>query len=1051
MKRLTYLLLCLMLGIGLATAQTTKITGTVISAEDSEPIIGASVMVKGTTTGTVTDYDGAFTLNVPSSAKTLVVSYVGMEMKELPIQPHMKIVLNSSSQALDEVMVVAYGTTTKKSFTGSASAVKADDIKQIQSATITNALDGRAAGVQIVSKTGQPGENPTVRIRGIGSINAGKDPLYIVDGATYDGPISTLNSADIESMTVLKDAAANSLYGARGANGVILITTKRGNKTKLGINLDMKWGVNSRSVPEYDMITDRSVYYEQSWKAQYNKLIATGMSPSDVVSTLGSDDPANSLQAILGGYNNYNVPWSELIGADGKINPNARLLYTDDWSDALFRNSLRQEYNFSLGGSDDKQTYFISLGYLGDESYAKGSGFDRYSGRVRYERNLTKWLKAGANLAYAHTIQNYPTTSGGSYVNYFQWTRNIAPIYPVYLHDPKTGAIIKDKNGKDIYDYGDQGQYGYSRPYAGASNPAGVLDYDVNRITLDNVSASAFLEAEVYDGLSIRGNFDVNTTYKNGAYLTNPLYGDAAANGGYVEQENQKWFSYTGSVFLNYRKTFDKLSVEGMGGIESYKKEWNYLYGQKRNLATISAPDFSNAVVYAELSSYLKKYSVTGILFRANLSYDDKYYLSASFRRDGSSRFHPDNRWGNFGSVGVSWRLGQEGFLQDASSWLNDLKIKASIGTQGNDNLYYANGTDINYIPYMDQYEVANNNGNVSVKQYYVGNKDISWEKNLNFNIGFETTMWDRFHFNLEYFYKKTTDMLFYKPVAVSIGISTLLVNLGKMSNKGIEIETDVDIIKTRDWRWNVGLNFTHVKNTILELPAENRKEGILGQGYTKMVEGGSIYDLYLPEYAGLDENGKAMWNVYNEDGTLKGTSIVNSDAYTNTSRRKVGCAIPDLTGGLSTSLSWKDIDLSALFSYQIGGDVYDAIYASTMQMRESGRGMHKDLLNAWTPTNTNTSVPVMLMGYKDANGISDLYLTNASFFNIRNITLGYSLPKKWLRTLTIDKLRVYFAGDNLALFSHRKGLDPRQYDYGTSEFNYSPIRTISFGINVTL
>lgn len=1065
-KRVTLFLSCLFISIGLIFAQTTVPSNGTVVDETGEPLIGVSVAVKGTTTGTITDIDGNFTLNVPSNSSVLVFSLVGMSPAEHKASTNMRITMQQDSQILDEVMVVAYGTASKKSFTGSASVVKADAISKIQSSSVTSALEGRSAGVQIVSSTGQPGENPTVRIRGIGSINAGKAPLYIVDGATYDGPISALNSADIESMTVLKDAAANSLYGARGSNGVILIVTKRGTRSnKVGISVDAKWGVNSRGVPDYDMITDRGTFYEQTWKAQYNKLYdayvgreKNPLSPKDAHTQSIADlagNGSNSLSAILGGYNNYNVPWSKLIDNNGKINPDARLLYKDDWSDALFSSELRQEYNIGISGADEKQSYYIGIGYLDDKSYAKGSGFERYSGRLRFDKNLTTWLKTGVSLSYGHTIQNYPTTSGTSYVNYFQWTRQIAPIYPVYLRDPDTGEVIKDKNGDKIYDYGDRKDYGYSRPYGARSNPAGVLNYDINKITLDNVTGSVFFEANILDGLSARVAMDVNNTAKNGSYLTNPLYGDAKANNGYVEKQNKKWFSYTTSFFLNYKKELvDKLNFDAMAGAESYKKEYSYEYAMKKGLAVSNVPEFNNAVVMSDMDSYTQKYSVVGYLARINLDYNSKYYLSASYRRDGSSRFHPDNRWGNFGSLGLSWRVTREDFMTSVT-WLDELKLKGSIGSQGNDDLHYPypNENKENYIPYKDQYAVSNIDDKVAIKQNYLGNKNISWERSTNLNLGFESRLFNRLNFNFEYFYKKTTDMLFYKPIAVSNGISEMPSNLGEMKNAGIEIEMDVDIIRNRDLKWNIGINMTHFKNKILKLPAENKEKGIFyeGYGYTKLMEGGSIYDIYLPEFAGLNDKGQATFNMYDEDGNLTGTTTVNSLAYDNNSRRKVGNALPDLTGGITTSLEWKGFDFSAVFSYQLGGDVYDEVYAGTMQMSEAGRGMHKDLLKAWTPENTNTTVARFVMGYKENHKPSDLYLTSASYFNIRNITVGYTLPKSLTKKISMDGVRFYMAGDNLALLSKRKGLDPRQYDYGKSSYNYSPIRTISLGLNITL
>ena len=1064
MARLLFSFLFLLLiggGNSLVSAQQ-QVSGIVISSENEEPVTGATIAVDGASIGTVSDPDGKFTLgNIPSGSNRLTVSFLGYQTQVLSFKngDRITVVLEPATSLLDEVIVVAYGTSTRRQFTGSASVVNAAAIGKIQTSSVTNALEGRATGVQIVSSTGQPGENPNVRIRGIGSVNAAKNPLYIVDGATYDGPVSALNSADIENLTVLKDAAANSLYGARGANGVILITTKRGNTNETKISFDAKWGVNSRAVPEYDFITDRATYYEQAWKGQFNKLYdiyttreENRLSPEEAVIQAKADIAGigtNSLAKELGGYNNYDVPWAELWDGNGKLNPNARLLYADDWHDALFRNSVRREYNLNLTGGNSKQNYYAGFGYLNDESYAKGSGFDRYTGRIRGEKELAPWLKGGVNLSYAHTIQKYPTTSGGSYVNYFQWTRHIAPIYPVYLRDPATGETVKDKDGKAIYDYGDSKELGYARPYAARSNPAGVLDYDVNRIALDNVIGATFLEAQLYDGLSLKGAFDINTTYKNSAFLKNPLYGDGVSYNGYIELEQERYLSYTRSVFLTYKKTFGEWDVDFLAGAESYQKERHYLYGAKSEIATSYEPELSNAVAFRDLTSYTQKYGVAGYLTRLNLSYRDKYYVSGSFRRDASSRFASENRWGNFGSVGASWRISEEDFLNEVT-FVDNLKLKGSIGSQGNDNLLYENG-NINYIPYLDQYEITNNNGSVSVKQTYAGNRDISWEKNLNVNAGIEARLLNRINLGFEYFSKTTFDLLFYKPIHLSSGIGSIPANLGKIRNAGIEFEIDADIVKTPSFVWNIGLNLSQVKNTILSLPEENRESGIFSTGYTKLVEGGSLYDLYLPDFAGVDENGKNTWNVYNADGSFKETTTVYNNAYTDVSRRNQGSAIPDLTGGFSTGITYRGFDLSAVFSYQSGGKVYDAVYAASLQMDEYGRAYHKDLLNAWTPENRNTTVPRFVSGYTDANRASSLYVTDASYLNIRNVSIGYTLPKSVLKTLKINTVRVFATGDNLAFFSKRQGLDPRQYDYGSTGFNYSPIRTLSFGLNVTL
>ncbi len=1053
MVRKILLSLVVIMGVTLSGfAQRQQISGKVSDA-NGESIVGATILVVGTTTGTTTGTDGSFSVAAPKDG-AIEVSFIGYETQNVAIagKSHLNITLSDDAHALEDVIVVAYGTTTKEAFTGSASVVSSEQISKIQSSSVLSALEGTTSGVQITSSTGQPGENPSVLIRGVGSINASKSPLYVVDGATYEGDIAAINSADIESMTVLKDAAASSLYGARGANGVILITTKKGNKSDLGVTFDMKVGVNSRAVSEYDMVTDPGTYYEQTWKGQYNKLYNNGVSTDhdELVSILGGSS-SNSLSSILGGYNNYNVDWADLIGSDGKLNSTAKLLYSDDWYNELFNNSIRQEYNLSIGKNQEKQSYYLSLGYLNDESYAKGSGYDRFTGRIRMDRQVTDWFKIGANLSYAHTDQAHSASvSSTAYRNYFMWTRGIAPIYPVYLHDPTTGDFILDDNGSKIYDYGNSSEYGYLRPYAASSNPAGVLEYDTLGTVSDNIIGSTFVEFKIIDGLKLTGNFDTNIAYATTTEMYNPTYGDAVSYNGRIASERTVRNSYTASSFLNYYKEFGDLSIDVLAGTETYNKTYQYFYGEKRNLAsTDTYPDFSNAVQISELTGYTYGYSVLGLLSRVNLNYADKYYLSGSFRRDASSKFHPDNRWGNFGSVGASWRVDQEDFM-DSVSWIDALKVKASYGSQGNDSLLDDDGYEL-YIPYMDHYEIVNNNDEVSLKQTYVGNENITWEKNHNFNVGFDATVFDRFTFGVEYFSRLTTDMLFNMPVALSTGVASIPENLGKMKNYGVEAMVNVDIIKTKDLYWGASLNLTHVKNKILELPEEYKEDGLAATGYKIMKEGGSIYDFYLPEFAGIDETGSATWNLYDSDGEFTGTTTVASNAYTTESRTLQGTALPDLQGGFSTTVSYKGFDFSAIFSYQIGGQVYDTVYASTMQMSDYGNGMHKDMLNAWTSDNTDTDVPMLVWGTQDANAVSNYFLTDASYLNIRNITLGYTLPKQAFGNTGISSLRVYLAGDNLALFSARKGLDPRQYASGTTTYSYSPIRTVSVGVNLTL
>ncbi len=502
MKRLLSLMAIMTVMVMSALGQRTA-SGYVYSVSDDQPVIGATVLVKGTTLGTSTDLDGNFIIkNIPASATKLVISYVGMHAQEVTIGEDLKIGLLSDSQELDDVMVVAYGTAKKSEYTGAASVISASTIEDRLVTNVTNALNGVVAGVQTLNANGQPGVGSTVRIRGVGSINASMNPLYVLDGVPYDGDIAALNPADIESMTVLKDAAAAALYGARGANGVILITTKRGKMGTTKVTVDAKWGANSRQITNYDVIRDPAKYYELSYLAQKNAALYN----------MGYDAErahayANSQMLSALGYQVYTVPQGEtLIGMDGKLNPNATLGYRygdyyftpDNWEDATFRNGLRQEYNLSVSGANDRFNYYFNGSYTKDEGIIKNSSYERLSTRLSVDYNVTNWFKLGTNLSYAYAKSDYPrdmdgdsTTSNG---NAFYAANNVAPIYPIYVRDAEGNIMYDEAYGERIYDYGDAKSTPFARPIITNGNPAGQLIYDSRQYLTDLFNGKWYLQ-----------------------------------------------------------------------------------------------------------------------------------------------------------------------------------------------------------------------------------------------------------------------------------------------------------------------------------------------------------------------------------------------------------------------------------------------------------------------------------------------------------------------------------------------------------------------------
>ncbi|CCZ88159.1 susC/RagA family TonB-linked outer membrane protein [Phocaeicola plebeius CAG:211] len=1055
-RKLMLLMTCLMIGIGLVNAQISKVTGNVTSEEDGLPVVGASVLVKGTTVGTVTDIDGNFTLtNVPSSAGTLVISFIGMQSQEVKIKSNVNVVLKSDAEQLEEVMVVAYGTAKKSAFTGSAATIKNEKITSRQTSNVTNALAGQVAGVQTTSSTGQPGKDATVRIRGIGSISASNTPLYVVDGVPYDGEISAISTSDIESMTVLKDAASNALYGARGANGVILITTKRGKTGDARVTFDAKWGVNKRGIPSYETVSDPGKFYEMAYSAIYNADLKGYAAAGDLTSANAYANKTMLSSSYLG-YQVFTVPNGEqLIGMDGKLNPNATLGYSDgtyyykpdNWSDELFENNLRQEYNLSVSGANDKMNYYMSAGYLDDQGIVPNSGFQRYSARLKADYQVKPWLKMSGNISFTHyDSREQDTESGTSNANAFYAANIMGAIYPMYIRDAE-GNIMIDNRGFQRYDYGSDTNFQRKNVIPNA-NPLASYMLDLMKYSGDVVSGKWSADIDIWGGIKAKINIGIDANNVRSTDLVNPFYGqysETSGVGGIVSVSTQRTFSTNQQYLLTYNKTFNHIhNLDVLAGHENYNYKYQYLYGSREKIYNPNLPELNNGIMNQSNASYSQSYATEGWLFRVQYDYDGKYFGSASYRRDGSSAFHPDNRWGNFWSVGAGWLMNKESFLEN-QNWIDMLKFKISYGLQGNDNLLYMNGYR-NYQPYMDQYTLTNNNSDFATTLYYKGNQDITWETSHSFNTGFDFAFWKgKLSGSIEYFSRKTTDMLYFKPVASSMGYSRFPENVGSMINRGVELDLNSNIFDTKDLTWDINFNLTHFKNKVLELAPE--LNGQLIDGSRIYREGESMYQLYLPKYAGVDpETGESLWAL--TEPNEKGETTTTSYSEASSHRFMTGDILPKVYGGFGTSLTFKGFDFSIAFAYQLGGRILDYTYQSLMSTDAQGSAWHVDMLNAWTPENKNTNVPRMNVNDIYVSYSSDRWLTSSNYLSLQNITFGYTLPKNWTRKLQVEGVRLYFVADNVALLTARKGLDPRQ-GYVASDNVYSPIRTISGGISL--
>lgn len=999
----------------------------------------------------------------PSSAKTLLISFIGLQSQEVAVKPVVNVVLKSDAEVLDEVVVTAYGTSTKGSFTGSASVMKADKIEKRQVSNVSNALAGAVAGVQILSNNGQPGESAKVRIRGVGSINAGTDPLYVVDGVPYDGDLSSINSADIESMTVLKDAASTALYGARGANGIIMITTKKGTSGKARVNFDAKWGVNSRAVKNYDVMTSPKNYMEKAYEAIYNGYTQTNGYPADIAHVQANKTLLSNSGGGVG-YPVYTVPAGQLlIGSNGMLNPNATLGYMteygnwltpDNWEDEMFQNKLRQEYNINVAGGNDKSTFYMAFGYLDDQGVIEGSGFTRFSGRLKGDYKVTDWLKVGANVNYINSESRYPgdQTNTASSGNAFYIANNIAPIYPMYVRGED--KQIMTLTGRPVYDYGDgKSVPGYSRAFMQIANPAGDLVYNKTNYMRDVFNTNWFAELTPIKGLTVSARFGLNVDNTRLNLLNNPYMGQSAEYNGEVVQAAMRTYGLDQQYVANYNFTLQDIHhFDITAGYDGYTYEYTELSGQGQNLYDPESEFVSNTIDKKNAAGFKQTYATEGFFGRVNYSYDDKYFGNVSYRRDASSRFSPDNRWGDFWAASVAWMITREEFMKNVT-WVNMLKLKASFGQQGNDDLLLPAGKSVggsqkNFYPWMDQYSVMGANGIFSDGTLFAkGNKDITWETSTSYNVGLEFALFNnRLNGSAEYFARKSSDMLYNKPIAGSMGYTYIPMNVGSMTNSGFELDLSYQIFNRKNFSWDVNFNATFVKNKINELHPDLK--GQLIDGSNIYEEGESMYRMYLVKYAGVDEKtGEALYWAKDKDGKEYATA---NYSLAQTNKAGTDNLMPKVYGGFGTSIEAYGFDASIQLSYQLGGQIYDSGYRFMMAGKGEGQNWHKDIYNAWTPANTKTDVPRLNAQDSFTNALSDRWLISSNYLSINNITVGYTLPSNLVKKMFIEKLRVYFTADNVGLIAKRKGLDPRQSYTTSTNSLYSPIRTISGGISLT-
>lgn len=1176
-KRLITTLLVL-LTIGVQVFAQSAVSGKVTD-EAGEPCVGANVLIKGTTTGTMTDLDGNYSLTDVRKGAILVFSSIGYTSQEVRLGSSsvVNVVLKSDADFLNEVVIVGYGTAKRKDLTGSLTQIDNKLIASQNSSSATKALEGAVPGIVYASVDGQPGNDAGLRVRGLGSTNVGaSNALVIIDGvpAQGDNPLSNMNQEDIASITVLKDAASTAIYGSRGANGVILVTTKRGDSGRTKISFQARAGWNTVGSYKVGQVDNAAGIYEYLWQSIYNsyRYGVNGAGPAlnketgEYYTNIGNPNVSHDAAAefasqhlfnyiglndsfgrnMLGNYMAYNVPGATytpdgtgssasstmtgayLVGTDGKINPNASLLYDDTYADALLKTGFRQQYDLSASGGSDKEDHYLSLGYLTDPSYVPNSRFERITGRANINVNLFKWLKVGANVGYTRSRTNYQGTywaarnSGSNQGNITRYVNGHTPIVPFYAHDAE-GNYIYDKNGDRVRNYLYNSTYsplGQTGNNYGSTDIMYAMDNDIREDLTSTLNTRTYIEIPFLDHFTFRTDFAYDKINRTTTVYYNGTTGRAASIGGYFGKRMNDIEVMNLQHRLTYNQDFGKHHVDAMALFED--SDW-----EQQTVNWGSADEFIPGFLAA--GNFVGRYYGAGSaptpgyghdiermrswLGRANYIFADKYYVSGSVRRDGSSKFRKENRWGTFWSVGAGWRFTEESFMQDLrDNWLNNGKLRASYGVIGNQNGIGRYQTYRTW-GYSTTYQTTNNGtGRPTGDSYKLSmgglvNTQLTWEETKTFDVGLDLTLFNRIDLTFDWYNRVTGNSQFNQPVSyLAMGQTTLPRNIAELTNRGIELDINADIIRTKDIRWNVAFNITHYTTKLTDLPddaipahAEGLPDGTWEDNQGSWASAGGSqqsanvylrgigrdwFNLYMYKYAGIDQNsGLPMYfhRVTEADhaaGKYKDTEVggsVKTTNYANASKYEVGSAIPTFQGGFNTSFSYKNFYVNAQFAYQIGGKFFSRNYAEYLYNVVDAQMyrmmfVSKDVKgNTWTPDNTGAGFPMQwypagensYFSGTSANGgnwsFTDESLFSASYLRLKNLTLGYNVSKSLLNRLRIDKvvsnIKVFASSDNLFILSAAKAIDPTMSASGgyndVDSYTFPNMRTYTIGINL--
>lgn len=1069
-------------------AQTRTISGTVVDLGNNEPLIGVTVMPIGGGQGTATDIDGKFTLNVPAGVRQAKVSYVGYKEQTVTLTNGMTIRLASSSTNLDDVVVIAYGTGTKESLTGSVAVVGAKEIEDRPVTSVTSALEGNAPGVQVNNSTGTPGSAPAIRIRGFNSFDSSAmSPLYVVDGIVYDGNIADINPADIESMSVLKDAASCALYGNRGANGVILINTKRAKgQGRVDVTLQVRQGVYERGLPFYDKMGAND--WMESSLAAWSRGSMTAGTYKDFGSAVAVLKD-RFVSTFMNAQNIYDLPADELFNEEGKLQGNILPGYNDlDWWKAISRTGFREEYNINATGATDKFDAFASVGYLKENGYLLGTDFKRFNGRVVANYQPVSYFRTGLNISSSYSKSetgNVDSDQLGAVSNPFL-ADFYAPVQPYYAHN-EDGSILYDANGK--------AQWNLSGLTKG-DNVAWDMRLNKHNYTANAINANVYGTAIIPYGFEVTVRGAMMRLKQDGVDYSNNLVGSQKGKGG-LDVVAATAFSNTFNQALTWNHDYGLHNVDVLLSHENYAAGYDNIYLRKSGQmldGNIGVSNFESDDMTQETSGEVRTESYLG---RARYNFDQKYFGEFSVRRDGTSRFSKDNRWGTFWSVGASWIISKEKFMQKAT-WLDYLKLRAAYGSVGND-------AAAGYYSYYSTYYLFSYGGLGNMQPISVASDNLKWESTKTLDVALEGTLFNnRFDFSIGYFDKRNADLLYNVTLPASAGTTLLgganlsiMRNIGTMANYGWEISLGVNVINNRDLRWRITADATTYKNRIKSLP---KGRDIPSQG---LFQGRSLYEKYTYEYAGVDrmtghslyvmnpqspdlyyydDNGeltydKAGWDANVAAAKADGHYFVDENGieYTDRTqyayRRCMGSAIPDVYGSFGTTLSWKGINFGLLFTYSIGGYSTNGNYQSLMSFGNNSAGaLHKDILKSWTSApegaaqHVETEDGTFMINTADITGgvpvadtelsqyvntSSSRFLIKNDYLTLKNLNISYDLPQNWVKALMLQNINIGFSIDNVFIASRMKGFNPQYSFSGGQGAYYVPSRVYSFQLSV--